>query len=77
MFSDSITSEFLTTYGAVLLLIAFAWSVILCICFACSWRKKRSHLKKLWTLGVTATFVGVAMYLPFIYLALAAKWGWV
>ena len=72
----SLPTEFLASYGVLLLAVAFAWALLIAFLFANTWRKRRHLLAQFLNMAITASFVAVIMYLPFIALALGVKWGW-
>ena len=72
----SLAYQFVTTHFELLLAIAFAWALLITFLFANTWRKRRHLLAQFLNMAITATFVAVIMYLPFMALALGVKWGW-
>lgn len=72
----SIAYQFVTTHFELLLGIAFAWSLVIVFVFSNSWRLQRGLFAKFLDMATGAFIVGFVIYLPFIALALAVKWGW-
>lgn len=73
---QSLPTEFLASYGVLLLAVAFAWAMMLVFFLAENWRKRQGLILKAIDISITAAAMALMMYLPFLALALSVDWWW-